>query len=294
LVQFFNCRNVLMEGVTVQQSPFWNVHPVFCDNVVIRGVTIKNPGNSPNTDGLDIDSCTNMKVVDCTFDVGDDCLVIKSGSGEDGIRAGKPTENIMISNCLMYQGHGGVVIGSETAAGIKNVTVNNCVFIGTDRGIRLKTRRGRGGLLQNLNFSNIIMEDVLCPIVMNMYYRCGYLPHEEGLFTLDPMPVVATTPGIQGLTISHLTVRRFTGSAGFIVGLPEAPIEDVRISDCVIEMAKDKLQSPDESAMHKGLPSTTERGIRLRNVRRASISNVNVIMPDGESVWMEANVEMAD
>lgn len=139
LLQLFDCRYVTIEGVTLQNSPFWNTHLVYCDEVKVRGVTIRNPHDTPNGDGLDIDSCTNVTVSDCQFDVGDDCLCLKSGINEQGRRIARPTENVAVTNCIMRRGHGGIVLGSEMSGDIRRVSVSNCIFLGTDRGIRVKS-----------------------------------------------------------------------------------------------------------------------------------------------------------
>jgi polygalacturonase len=146
LMQFYECTDVDVCGVTLQNSPFWTFHPVFCSRLNIHDVTVCNPHDAPNTDGMDIDSCTDVVIEKCRISVGDDGIAIKSGSGEDGIRINRPSRNITVKGCTVEDGHGGVVIGSETAAGIDTVKVMDCRFEGTDRGIRIKTRRGRGGV----------------------------------------------------------------------------------------------------------------------------------------------------
>ncbi len=144
-IQLYRCRDCRIEGITVVDSPFWTIHPVYCSRLEIRNVTVHNPYEAPNTDGLDIDSCQDVVVEDCFFDVGDDAIALKSGSGADGIRVGIPTRNVAIARCTVQRAHGGIVVGSETAAGIYQVSGTDCTFIDTDRGIRIKTRRGRGG-----------------------------------------------------------------------------------------------------------------------------------------------------
>src|SRR3984957_4905458 len=173
LIRVVNCRNVLIDGITLTNSGFWTLNPVACDNVTISRVTVKNPADSPNTDGINPDSCSNVRISDCYIDVGDDCVTIKSGSEEDGRISPPPSENTTITNCNMLHGHGAVVIGSETSGGVRNVVISNCVFCGTDRGIRLKSRRGRGGVVEDVRVDNLIMDEVLCPLVINMFYVCG-------------------------------------------------------------------------------------------------------------------------
>lgn len=171
LVCFNHCEHVTLENVTLTNSPAWTVHPLYCRNVVIRGLNIKNPADSPNTDGIDPDGCQDVRIHDCTIDVGDDCIAIKSGTEDTPNR--QVCERIIISNCHFLHGHGGVVLGSEMSGGIRNVVVSSCVFYETDRGIRLKTRRGRGGTVEGIQLNNLVMEKVMCPFVFNMYYFCG-------------------------------------------------------------------------------------------------------------------------
>ena len=173
LVRFVDCRDVLIDGLHFSNSPRWTLSPVACDNVTITKVTIRNPHDSPNTDGINPDSCSNVHIANCHIDVGDDCIAIKSGSEEDGRPNPRPCQNITITNCTMLHGHGGVVIGSEMTGGVRNVSISNCVFCGTDRGIRLKSRRGRGNAVEDLRVDNIVMDEVHCPIVVNLFYVCG-------------------------------------------------------------------------------------------------------------------------
>lgn len=266
LVQFFQCSNISIEGLTFRNSPFWTIHPVFSDHVTIRDVFIQNPPDAPNTDGIDIDSCTDVSVEHTTVDVGDDCIAIKAGAGERGLREGKPSKGVNIRNCLFKQGHGGVVIGSETAGGISEVSVEDCRFEGTDRGVRIKTRRGRGGTVAHLRFSNLTMESVLCPVAINMYYRCGANPDGKAeLFSLAPRPVNALTPHFRNIEISGLEAQHCRASAGFIAGLPEAPIECFTMERCRIGMARHGMVPASESEMFEGIPETGSRGIRIRH-----------------------------
>ncbi|MFH1513269.1 MAG: glycoside hydrolase family 28 protein, partial [Bacillota bacterium] len=226
LVCFQNCTDVMMDGVTLVNSPCWTVHPLYCDHVTLSRLTIRNPVDSPNTDGINPDASSNVRIADCLIDVGDDCIAIKSGTEDTPDR--RACENIIISGCHMLNGHGGVVIGSEMSGGVKNVLVTGCVFRGTDRGIRLKTRRGRGGSAENLSFSHILMEDVLCPFVFNMYYHCGKGGKLPGVADKAPHPVTGGTPSLCDVTITDVTVRGATACAGFLYGLPESPVRRVR------------------------------------------------------------------
>ena len=278
LLQFFHCKNIRLEGITLKNSPFWTLHPVYCSQLVISGLTITNPHDAPNTDGIDLDSCEDVLVEDCNISVGDDGIAIKSGSGKDGIKIGRPSRRIIIRNCTVYNGHGGVVIGSETAAGISDVFVNDCLFLKTDRGIRIKTRRGRGGHIDNLEFKDLTMEDNLCPLSINMFYRCGANGKDQ-YFSQKTLPVEEDTPSIKNIRISGLRATGCRASAGFIVGLPESPIENISVNRCEFTTDEQSGVSPDESDMFLGIPKITEKSIRLLNVKNQIFDNVCVHGP---------------
>ncbi|MDR0878724.1 MAG: glycoside hydrolase family 28 protein [Treponema sp.] len=284
IIQFYKCKDLLLDGIHLLNSPFWTLHPLFCDNIVIRNITITNPHDAPNTDGMDIDSCSNVLIEGCRVAVGDDGICLKSGSGEDGIRANQPTSAITIRNCTVEDGHGGIVIGSETAAGIFDVSVENCIFKGTDRGIRIKTRRGRGGQIRNLTFRNLTMENNLCPLTINMFYRCGAVL-SDGFFSVNPMPSNPTTPSIRDISISGLKASGCRASAGFIAGLPEAPIENLSISGCEISTDESSLVSPDESEMYLGLPAVQSKSFRILNVKEPAFTGVTVLGPKEEFIY---------
>jgi polygalacturonase len=276
LVQFRNCTGIYLEGFSLQNSPFWTLHPVFCNDITIRDIKITNPADAPNTDGMDIDSCENVLIERCEVAVGDDGIAIKSGSGEDGIKVHKPSQNITVRHCTVKDGHGGIVIGSETAAGIFNVTAEHCLFQGTDRGIRIKTRRGRGGQIGNLHFKHLTMENNLCPVVINMFYRCG-AALSDGWFTLDPMPVVYTTPSIKNIIIEDIKATGCRASAGFIAGLPESPVRNLSIADSEFYTSENDPAHPDESDMFLGLPPAETKSFRILNAYEPVFSNVNIV-----------------
>lgn len=192
LLHFENVTHLRVCGVQLRNSPAWTVHPLNCVDVLIEDVSICNPYNSPNTDGINPESCRDVRILNCRVDVGDDCITLKSGTEETPSPA--PCENIVIANCLLVHGHGGIVIGSEMSGGVRNVTVTNCVFTGTDRGLRVKTRRRRGGCVENLRLSNLVMERVFCPFVFNMYYSCGTAEKDRWVWEKTPYPWTAARP----------------------------------------------------------------------------------------------------
>ncbi len=285
LVCFQNCADVSMDGVTLVNSPCWTVHPLYCERVNISRLTIKNPADSPNTDGINPDGCCNVRIADCVIDVGDDCIAIKAGTEDTPDK--RPCENVIISGCHMLHGHGGVVIGSEMSGGVKNVLVTNCVFQGTDRGIRLKTRRGRGGSVENLSFSHILMEDVLCPFVFNMYYFCGKggkLPH---VADQNPRPVTAGTPKLTDVSIESVTVRGAAACAGFLCGLPESPVTRVRIRNCTVVMKPGKPAVP---AMMDGIGPMEAAGLYLRFCEEIDVQGLAVAGCEGETINWDQTV----
>lgn len=276
LVQFLCCENVEVEGVTLRDSPFWTIHPIFSVGISIRDVKIANPSDAPNTDGIDIDSCSDVSITGTTVDVGDDCIALKSGSGEQGLREGMATRNVSIAHCTFLSGHGGVVIGSETAGGIENVEVVNCRFVGSDRGIRIKSRRGRGGTVQNLSFRNLFMANVLSPLTINLFYNCGSRAEEAGaLFSQRPQEVSPLTPHLRNIYVSNLIAENCRASAGFVAGLPESKIENLRLENCVMKISDRNLEPTDRSEMYQGIAGTSHRGLRMRHVE-CTMDNVKI------------------
>lgn len=288
LVCFANCNNVKLQGVLLTNSPSWTVHPLCCDNVVIQGITIKNPKDSPNTDGIDPNSCRNVRISDCMIDVGDDCIAIKSGT-EDTPRK-IACENITITNCNMIHGHGGIVIGSEMSGSVRNISVSNCVFQDTDRGIRLKTRRKRGGSMENLVFQNIIMDNVLCPFIFNMYYFCGKNGKEEYVWDKEKHPIDETTPRIKDVIISNIMVNNASACAGFIYGLPEQKVENIVFSNCSIKMNPNgEYAIP---AMMDNIEPMKDAGFFIRNAKNIRFNNVIFENVNGNNINNDESAEI--
>lgn len=279
-VSFIQCRDVVISDITVCNSPCWTIHPMCCENISIRGISIYNPYNSPNTDGINPESCKNVRISDCHIDVGDDCVTVKSGNEEDLLQKQFPCENIIITNCTMAHGHGGIVLGSEMSGGIKNVTVSNCIFQNTDRGIRIKTRRLRGGTVRGISFNNIVMENVMACITVNEYYSCVCgeypIPPEE-LFSPTPRPVDETTPCISDIRISGIMATNVAAAGIYFYGLPEMPIRNITMSDLQIEVTGYEKGYGTVMALNRK-PSYGE-GIFLENAEEITMSNVHVACP---------------
>jgi polygalacturonase len=229
LVGLYHCKNVLVEGVTLFKSPMWMLHPVYSEDIVVRGVRFvsadspdqpSTEGTGPNGDGIDVDSCRNVRISDCFFTTSDDCIVIKSGRDRDGLRTNWPTEYVTVTNCVMYQGHGAVVIGSETAGGIRNLAASNIVAQGTDTGIRIKSQRGRGGVLEHFRFDNWVIADVQ-KTAFEITMRYGR--------TADA-PASERTPRFRDFSYSNITVVN-AKKVATIEGLPERAVEQLRFAD---------------------------------------------------------------
>lgn len=275
LVRLVDCRNVRIEGITAADSPSWTITPLACDNVSICGVTVINPPDSPNTDGINPDSCRNVRISDCHVDVGDDCITIKSGKETDNRRQYRPCENITITNCTLLHGHGGVVIGSEITGGVRNVAISNCVFIGTDRGIRIKSRRGRGGVVEDLSCSNLVMDGVNCAIAVNLFYGCGAWG-EKRVTDTSPQPVDSGTPRFRRLRFRGISARNVRHAAAYLLGLPEMYVEDVSISDAIFHIDPENTEagSPDMASV---IDKHCRSGIIARNIRRLELRDIRIM-----------------
>ncbi|MTI60446.1 MAG: glycoside hydrolase family 28 protein [Firmicutes bacterium] len=271
-IGFRNCDNVLIEGIRLVDSPAWTINPIECHNVTVNKITIKNPADSPNTDGINPSSCKNVHIANCHIDVGDDCIAIKSGT-EDCPKF-VPCENITIINCTMVHGHGGVVIGSEMSGDVRNVVISNCIFEGTDRGIRLKSRRGRGGLVEDIRVNNIIMKDVFCPIIMNLYYFCGKGGKDKRVWDKNEYPVDESTPLFRRIHFSDITARKVQNTAAFIYGLPEMPIKEITFDNVIIELAEDAESAV--PAMADKIKAVVQQGFYCNNVEDIRFINVRV------------------
>lgn len=289
-IGFYNCRRVTIKDVNIRNSPSWTVNPICCYDVTVDNVSIYNPADSPNTDGINPESCTNVRISNCNIDVGDDCIAIKAGTEDTAERV--PCENITITNCTMVHGHGAVVLGSEMSGNIRNVTISNCTFKQTDRGIRLKSRRGRGGIVEDIRISNIVMEDVICPIKLNLYYFCGPRGKEKYVWDKHPYPVTEETPCFRRIHFANITARNVHAAAGFLYGLAEQYISEITFNDIDISMATDAI--PGYPAMMAGIDKMQRRGFYLGNVRDIRFNRVTIENHEGTAFYIEngENVEI--
>ena len=239
MVSFIECKNVLLQGVLFENSPSWNIHPLMCENVIIDGVFIRNPAYAQNGDGLDLESCKNAIIVNSTLDVGDDAICLKSGKDENGRKRARPTENVIVDNCTVFKGHGGFVVGSEMSGGVRNVSVSNCKFMGTDVGLRFKSTRGRGGVVENIYINNISMFDITTDsFLFDLYY--GGKSASESLEDGDEnnskpemMKADETTPAFRNIYVKNI-VSRNARRAMFFNGLPEMNITNIHVENAYI------------------------------------------------------------
>ncbi len=261
-----NCRKVYIEGITLQNTPFWNVVPVYCDNVIIRGITVHSVG-IPRGDGIDVESSRNVLIEYCTLSCGDDCFTIKAGRGDDGIRVNKPTENVVIRYCLAREGHGGITCGSETAGMIRNLYVHDCVFDDTDTGLRFKTRRSRAGGGDNLVYERVRMKLRGDAVKFDMLGSRQYMG--ELADRLPPRPVDKLTPAYRNITARNIIIEKARTFVD-ITGIPESPASNLLIENAEVH-AKTAFKASDAEGVTIRNASVTVtdslmRGLDIRNV----------------------------
>lgn len=224
--------DVALSGITVRNSPSWTIHPMKCDRLVATALFIENPPNSPNTDGLDPESCLDVVLSGLHFSVGDDCIAVKSGKRAPGRTDHLvPTRRLSITHSHMERGHGAVVLGSEMSGSITDVTISDCSFERTDRGLRIKTRRGRGGCVARVVMERVEMTSVPTPFAANAHYFCDEDGHSTHVQSRFPAPVDDTTPTVRDITVQDVTARDVQIAAAALLGLPEAPITGITLSN---------------------------------------------------------------
>jgi len=239
MVSLISCKKVLIDGPTFQNSPAWCLHPLMCEDFTLRNATIRNPWYSQNGDGIDIESCKNSIIHDSNFDVGDDAICIKSGKDKEGRDLGIPNENLIVKNCIVYHGHGGVTVGSEMSGGVRNLHVSNCTFLGTDVGLRFKSNRGRGGVVENIYISNVEMLNIPTQAIsFNLYYS-GRSASEDLEAGSDGsveklLPVTEETPQFKNIFIRNVNCKG--ALMGILLqGLPEMNLENVELENIRME-----------------------------------------------------------
>lgn len=287
-----HCKEITLQGVKFCNSPSWTLHPYFSDDLRFYNLIIENPSDSPNTDGLDPESCKNVEIAGVRFSLGDDCIAVKSGKIYMGKKHKKPSENVHIHQCLMENGHGAVTIGSEMAGGVKNLTVEECLFRRTDRGLRIKTRRGRGedAVLDKIAFKKIDMDHVMTPFVVNSFYFCDPDGKTEYVQSRQMMPVDERTPCIKRMDFEDINARNCHVAAAYFDGLPEQKIEEIHMENITVTYAKNP--KCDVPAMSAGVEPCSLKGIWANNVKKLSLKNVSITGQEGEEIVLSGVEEL--
>lgn len=278
-----NCKNVLVEGVTFERSVLWNINPIYCENVIIRGITVHSVG-IPSGDGIDLSSCKNVLIEYSTLSCGDDCFTLKSGRCEDGLRVNKPTENVVIRYCLAERGHGGITTGSETAGGIKNIYLHHCVFNGTDRGFRFKSRRNRGGVTSDIIYDNVRLINV------KEAFTWDFLGSKQFVGKLaqrnPPLAVTPLTPSVRDIRISNFIVESSDRMLGMNV-IPEMPTTGIVIENgvvCTNQIFK-TVNDVEQLTLRNLVIQATDNSINIDNSRNITFDKVTFYVPGKSLVY---------
>ncbi len=256
MVSLVKCDRILIEGVTLQNSPAWNVHPLFCTNLTIRRAVIRNPYYAQNGDGLDLESSQKVHIHDVQFDVGDDAICMKAGKNEVGRRISVPTEDVYIHDCVVYHGHGGFVVGSEMSRGVRRIIVENCTFVGTDCGLRFKSAIGRGGVVEDITIDGIYMTDIPGEgIIFTMGYMLTTMDKvdEEALASVKPEDI----PEFRNVHMKNIYCRG-AKQAIKIEGLKQMPVHDITIEDSYFIADKGYSEKFAENIMMKNVKIEVE------------------------------------
>ena len=242
-VSLYNCENITMAGMTSRNSACWNIHPHSSKALTFLALNIHSDPNSPNTDGLNPEHCSDVLICGCEFTVGDDCIAIKSGKRFMATRNAQPSERITIRNCRMLDGHGAVVIGSEIALGARSILIEKCLFERTDRGLRIKTCRGRGkqSVIDGITMRDCILRDVRHCFVVNMFYNCDPDGHSLNISDKAMRGPDDETPSVKNISLIGIRANGISGSAAFSYGLPESPIDNIAITDCSFEFSDQRV-----------------------------------------------------
>lgn len=275
-VSFIHCTNVLLEDFTIGSGPNWTIHPVYCENTTIRRVNVRTDG--PNNDGIDPDSCRDVLIEDCTFDTGDDCVVLKSGYNEDGWRVGQSTENVIMRRCSSKRGHGGLVIGSEMSGDVRNVFMYDCEFDGTDRAIRIKSRRGRGGVVENVFARNLKVKNMQREVViLNM----GYGSDTKQAANEKP-------PTFRNMHFADI-MGEGAPTAILLRGLPDSPIENIQFEKVHITSTKGVVCSNVKAVQFDEVQVTPSKSPVFDLTDATDVTIKGAIAPKGVDVFLQVN-----
>ena len=288
-----SCDNFTLQGLTLKNSPAWTIHPYFSNNLRFIGTSVENPADSPNTDGLDPESCKDVEICGVRFSLGDDCIAVKSGKIYMGAKYKKRALNTHIYQCLMENGHGAVTLGSEMAGGVEDFLVEDCLFRRTDRGLRVKTRRGRGefAVLDKITFRNIVMDNVMTPFTANAFYFCDPDGHTPYVQSREALPVDEATPRLKKFTFENIDAKNCHVAALYFAGLPELPIEEIEMRNVYVNFADECKEAV--PIMSEGVEACTKRGVHVENVKKLVLDNVKIEGAEGEATEM-INVESVE
>lgn len=269
------CTHFAMAGITVRNSPSWTIHPIDCASLTFADLRIENPPDSPNTDGLNPESSTDVEIVGVRFSVGDDCIAIKAGKIWPDGTVPAPTRNVSVRHCHMERGHGGVVIGSEMSGSVTDVTIENCTMIDTDRGLRIKTRRGRGGKVARIAMRNCLLDGVRTAFVVNAHYFCDPDGKSDAVQNRAPAPVTDKTPHIVDISFTDIEARNVHHALVYVLGLAEAPVTGLTVSDVAVSFAPEAVADVPDMAL--GLPAMRHAETRFENTTDPQISGITRI-----------------
>ena len=264
MLRLIGCKRVLLADVTFQNPPNWTLNPLLCEDVSILNVQVRNSPAAQNSDALDLESCRHALIAGCTFDVGDDGICIKSGKDAAGRRIGVPTEDVLVKDCVVYHAHGGLTIGSEMSGGVRHLLVTNCVFMGTDIGLRFKSTRGRGGVAEDIHITDVRMTDIPGDAInFNLYYG-GKSPLDDtqGKMETNIPTVDEGTPQFRDIHI-HNVICRGAKRAIVLEGLPEMPIRDLALNNVDI---------------------TSQQGVFVTDADHITFDHVHVACRTGDAV----------
>lgn len=283
---FFNrCNGVRVHGITAQNAASWQIHPYYSQNIDLLDISIFAPKDSPNTDAIDPEACDIVNIIGCKFSVGDDCIAIKSSKIDMAKKYKTPANRHTIRNCLMQFGHGAVTLGSEMSGGVTNLTVNKCVFRQTDRGLRIKTRRGRGkqAVIDGVLFENIKMEGVITPIAINMWYNCCDPDRfSEYVWSRESLPVDDRTPYLGEFTFRNMECLDCEAAACYCDGLPEQPIKSITFDN--IRFTFTDEAKPFIPIMKNFAEPVCKMGMYLDNVETLILRNIEIEGHEGEKI----------
>lgn len=279
-----HCDNIKVQGIFFHDSPAWTLHPYFSSNLMFCNLTVENPAQSPNTDGLDPESCEYVEICGIRFSLGDDCVAVKSGKIYMGRKYKTPCRHLHIYQCLMENGHGAVTVGSEMAGGVIDMLVEKCRFYNTDRGLRIKTRRGRGkdAILDQITFRDIEMEQVMSPFTANAFYFCDPDGRTEFVQSREKYPVNEGTPELKTFCFENITAKDCHVAATYFEGLPERKIEQVTMRNVTVTFAENAKS--DVPVMSEGVEPCSKKGVFMKNVSHLILDNVKISGHEGEAM----------